>query len=213
MRCKNCKKKIDNPNLYRCPHCGKQLAAKKERNLKSDILNGSFIAAVLLLVVADFFGLFFVCEYYSKAVLILTLTLSLVSFPFVFGKGLGIKHTLPDLFAAALNVPLLVNWVSILNSEKYTVEISTAFFAYFGFLALSLILCDIFLILRSSEVLKRGKIYAFICLGLAAAAVVFSVAFYAYAQIVKPMAVFILTVNAFVPLFIAFYNLKKDIEA
>lgn len=48
MRCKNCKKEI-NPNFIKCPHCGKPIKRKKQRDKKELALSVGFFGVGTLL--------------------------------------------------------------------------------------------------------------------------------------------------------------------
>ena len=56
MRCKNCKKEI-NPNFIKCPHCGKSIKRKKQRDKKELALSVGFFGVGTLFVILALFML------------------------------------------------------------------------------------------------------------------------------------------------------------
>ena len=100
MRCKNCKKEI-NPNFIKCPHCGKSIKRKKQRDKKELALSVGFFGVGTLFVILAFFSLFFKCAYYSEIAMIISVIVFLVCVPFIYGNYKGLPQKTAEILGAA----------------------------------------------------------------------------------------------------------------
>lgn len=210
MRCKNCKNKIENENLFRCPHCGKPIPKKKKRDVKEFASIISFFAVSFIFVILNFFSLFFKCDYYNSAAIVIGIVVYLVALPFVFGNYKGLKRSVADIFAILLSLPFLANWiVGFARNSDYLASYLISAVYYFSVLA-NIIIIDIIMLLKASGVIGNGKIIKWVCLALGVAEGIFSIVFYAEMNIIQPMAVSIIAFNAFMPGFIAYHIISRD---
>lgn len=210
MRCKNCKKNIENENLFRCPHCGKPLPKKEKRDTKELASVISFFAVSFAFVVLNFFSLFFKCDYYNSATIVIGIVVYLVALPFVFGNYKGLKRSVADIFAVALSLPFLANWIiGFFQKSDYLASDVFPIVYYFSVLV-NILIIDIIMILKAFGTIKDGKIVKWVCLALGVAEAVFSIVFYAGINVVLPMAVAIIAFNAFMPGFIAYHIISRD---
>ncbi|MCQ2484024.1 MAG: hypothetical protein MJ168_01675 [Clostridia bacterium] len=210
MRCKNCKKNIENENLFRCPHCGKPIQKKKKRDVKELASVISFFAISFIFVVLNFFSLFFKCDYYNSAAIVIGIVVYLVILPFVFGNYKGMKRSVADIFGVVLSLPFLANWiVGFAKNSDYLASDVKSIVYYFSVLA-NILIIDIIMILKASGAIGNGKIIKWVCLALGVIEGIFSIVFYAGLNVVQPMAIAIIAFNALMPGFIAYHIISRD---
>ena len=208
MRCKNCKSKIENENLFRCPHCGKPLTKKEKKEPKELVRLIAFIAVSGLYIIMNFFSLFFQCDYYNTAALIIGIVMYMVAIPFVFGDW--VSKTAGNIFALAVSVPYIASWCASFVPNSYTLAVDGYTSAYYFSVIGVIAVVDIIVILNM--VGKDGKKSAakWICLALGFVEAVFSIVFYAPTAQIKALAIIIIAVNCFMPAYIAYYVISKN---
>lgn len=207
MRCKNCKQKIENENLFRCPKCGKPLTKKKKKDPKELASLIAFITVSGLFVVMNFFSLFFKCGYYNTTALIIGIVVYMVAIPFVFGEW---KSAVRYLSAILVSVPLIGNWLAVFVPNSYTLAINGYTSAYYYSVIGVLTVVDVILILKALGTVKNVNVVKWICLGLGVALTVFSLVFYIPSGQVKGFAIAIIAVNCFTSAYIGYYVMSKD---
>lgn len=210
MRCKSCKKKIENENLFRCPHCGKPIEKKKKKDPKELMSIIPFFAVGAVFVVLNFFGLFFKCDYYTPAAIIISIVLFFVLIPFVFGNYKGMNRAVADWFGVVLSVPFIVNWAMSFIPNSSTLAFDTLGTMYCFSVPAVLIINDVILILKSSGIIGSGKTVKWICLGLGIAEFAFTIVFYSITKDIKVLAMLVLAINALLPAYSAFHIISRD---
>jgi hypothetical protein len=210
MRCNNCRKKIDNPNLLRCPYCGKTLKKRKDINSYDLALNISFITVMVAFVVFSFLSYFFTCEYYSIPVMIIAGIVVTVAIPFVHGNFENMPRKAVDVFAAITSIPFIVNWLVVFIGNSESLDRGGLFSSYYISVMAAIVACDVILILRAFDVIKKGHVFCWIALALGILAAGFSIFFYNYLKLIKPFAIAIIAVQAFTYPYMAFHVLIKE---
>lgn len=208
MRCKSCKKKIENENLYRCPHCGKPIVKKKRAEPKELLSIGSFIIISIIYVLFNFLGLFFKCDYYNPTSIVIGMVIYLVTFPFTLGNFKGMSRNTVSILGVLVSLPLIANW--IIEFVKYPLArdaLSTAY--YFTVIGIYLI-TDILLILKAAGTLNKGEILKWIFFAMGVIGFLFTIVFYAITNEIKLFAILIIAVNAFIPSFVAYHITSRD---
>lgn len=208
MRCKSCKKKIENENLYRCPHCGKPIVKKKKADPKELFSIGSFVIISAIYVLLNFMGLFFKCDYYNPTAIIIGIIVYLIVFPFVFGNNKNISRQTASVLGIIVSLPLIANW--IIGFVKYPLvrdPLSTAY--YFTVIGIYLI-TDILLILKAAGTVSKSEILKWIFLALGIIGFLFTIVFYAITKEIKAFAIAVIAVNAFIPSFVAYHTTSRD---
>lgn len=209
MRCKNCKKKIENPNFLRCPHCGKPIQVKKKADPKQLIMGTAFTFVCVLFVIVSFFSFFFKCDYYSTPVMIIAAVVLMIAVPFIFGNYSGVKPKAAEIITAAVSIPFIVNWAVVFIGHSESLDRGGLYSAYYISILLTVLASDVLLLLKAAGAIKNGKIICWIVLSLGIAAAAFSIFFYVYIGAVKPFAIMIITVQSFTPGYLAFHVLMK----
>ena len=210
MRCNSCKKKIENENLFRCPHCGKPIVKKKKKDSKELIGTIAFLAVSGAYAIINFAGFFFKCDYYNMAALLIALIVYVMAVPFIVGNYQGVSRSAADIIAAVISVPFIANWfaASFKNISTLTVDgLSTAY--YFSVPAV-LIIVDLILVFKAAGIVSDGKNIKWICLALGAAEFVFTAVFYSITKEVKTLAILVMGINAFLPAFAAYHVISRD---
>lgn len=210
MRCNNCRKKIDNPNLIRCPHCGRALKKRKKRAPAQTALSISFIAVMVAFIVFAFLSFFFNCDYYSIPAMIISAIVISVAIPFIYGNYENITSRAVCFIAAATSVPLIANWVIIFFFSEGSLDRGGAFSAYYIIMLAIPVVCDVILILRANGVIKQGRVVSLFVLALGFAAAGYSIYFYAGQRLIKAFAIVIIAVEVFVLPYITFYVLNRE---
>ena len=208
MRCKSCKKKIENENLYRCPHCGKPIVKKKKADSKELLSIGSFVVISAIYVLLNFMGLFFKCDYYNPTAIIIGIIVYLIVFPFAFGNYKNMSRQTVSVLGIIVSLPLIANW--IIGFVKYPLvrdPLSTAY--YFTVIGIYLI-TDILLILKAAGTVKKGEILKWIFLAMGVIGFLFTIVFYAITKEIKIFAIAIIAVNAFIPSFVSYHTTSRD---
>lgn len=210
MRCKNCKKKIENPNLIRCPHCGKQLPKKKEYDWHKLSLTIAFSAVSVVYLVTCFITFFYDCLYYSKGAMIIQLIVFMVALPFVFGNDKHISRPLMAGGSIALSLAFIANYISAFSTNYFEVMkdglCEPYFFGCMGLIFVSIIIQ----LLNAVKIIKKEFAFSFVSLGLAVAGAALTVAYFAITGVVRPYAVFVLVLQAFIPSFMGFHVFMKE---
>lgn len=210
MRCKNCKKKIENPNLIRCPHCGKQLPKKKEYNWRKLSLTIAFSAVSIVYLVTCFITFFYDCSYYSKSAMIIQLIVFMVSLPFVFGNENNISRPLMSGGCIAMSLAFLADYITVFSTNYFDVMTNRLCEPYF-FGCMGLIFVSIIIqLLNAVNIIKKEFAFSFVSLGLAVAGAALTVAYFAITGVVRPYAVYVLVLQAFIPMFMGFHVLMKE---
>lgn len=213
MRCKNCKKQIENENYFRCPHCGKPIQKKKEIDKKELLSVVPFTVISGIYIVLTFCALFFTGNIYNKATLVISLVVYLVMFPFLFGNYKGMKRSVADTLAIITTLPFIASWgVSFLDSTNPLMVDNFSAVYLFSIIGVILIV-DIILMLKATEVIKSGRIVKWICVGLAVAIAAFTVTFYAIDGRAKLLAILVVAANAFIPPYMAYHVISRDSRA
>ena len=208
MRCKSCKKKIENENLYRCPHCGKPIVKKKKAEPKELLSIGSFIIISIIYVLFNFLGLFFKCDYYNPTSIVIGMVIYLVTFPFTLGNFKGMSRNTVSILGVLVSLPLIANWIVCFTTQPLVRDgLSAAY--YFSVIGIYLI-TDILLILKAFGTLTKSEILKWIFLALGVAGFLLTVVFYAMTKEIKAFAIMIIAVNAFIPSFVAFHTTSRD---
>lgn len=211
MRCKNCKKNIENENLYRCPHCGKPIVKKKKSDPKELMSVGSFAVASAIYVLLNFMGLFFKCDYYNMTSIVIGIIVYLVVFPFTIGNFKGISRNAVSVTGIIVSLPLIANWLVCFISHPLARDVfSTAY--YFTVIGIYVI-TDIILILKAAGTLTKSEIMKWVFLALGIIGFVFTVVFYSVTKEIKILAIAIIAVNAFIPSFVAYHTTSRDSKA
>ena len=210
MRCKSCRKTIDNENLYRCPHCGKPIVKKKKKDPKELMSIIPFIAVSALYLVINFAGFFFKCDYYNLAVLMIAFVLYLIELPFIFGNYKGMSRAVADGIAVAVSVPFIVNWFAATFAKISTLAVNPLSTVYYFSVLAVLIVNDVILILKASGIIGSGKIAKWICLSTGLAEAAFTFVFFAITKDVKLLAVLVMAVNSLLPAFTAYHVISRD---
>ena len=210
MRCKNCKQKIENENLYRCPHCGKQLVKKKKKDPKESAELISFLAVSGIYVVLNLFSLSFSCKYYSTAALIIGIVVFLIAVPFILGNFSKLSRSIGDIMAIAVALPFIANWCAVFVPDSYTLAVNAYTSAYYFSVIGVLIITVVILILKALGTIKNGGAAKWICLGMGIAEMIFSIAFYAPSAKIKAFAIMIIAINSLFPCYVAYHIISKD---
>lgn len=210
MRCKNCKKKVENENLLRCPYCGKPLPKKKVFDRKKIALTASFIAVSLLFFVFSFFGFFFKCSYYSSGVMIIGIILFAVCIPFVLGGFSGITKKQTLLFATVMSLPFVANWIMTFIVNGALTDYGGFCTVYYWAIFSAVIICDVLLILSFAQVIKKTKFVSYISLGLTVLIFGLTLVYFIPANVVKPVGICVIAFQNIMPSYMAFYTLNKD---
>lgn len=210
MRCKSCKKKIENENLYRCPHCGKPLPKKKEKDRGELISIYGFFAVSFVFVVMNFFGLFFECSQYDSATMIIAIVVYLIALPFVFGNYKGLNRSVADAVAVVLSVPFIVNWIICFAQKSEYFAVGTYPTVYYFSVLVSIVLIDMIMVLKAFGTIKSGEIAKWLCLGIGAAEAIFTIVFYSGSNSLKAVAIAIVAINAFMPGYISYHIISRD---
>lgn len=210
MRCKNCKKKIENPNYIKCPHCGKPIKKRKSRDPKSTALSAGFFSVGALFVILTFFSFSFKCAYYSEAAMIISIIVFLISLPFIYGNYKGLNAHVPEILAAVVSLPFIANWFAIVVFAKVSVNYGGLSNIYYISTLAILLLTDIILLLRAAEVLKRPLVLSWVALSLGIVAVVFTIVYFSVAGVAKSFAVLIIAAQCLLPSYMAFHVLISD---
>lgn len=208
LRCKNCKAKVENENLYRCPQCGKVLIKKNRKPAKDRIPSLAFAVCSLIFLVTDFICLFFKCDYYNGVCVITGVIVFLVVFPFVFADRSGIGRSVPRILAVTSSVPFLADKAVCFSKYGDTIVTDTLSTVYYLSIPVLIILCDVLIILDISRILK-SSVSCVICLAAASAGLLFTIIFYSICGAVKPLAISVIAVNAFIPCYTAFHVIKN----
>lgn len=209
MRCKNCKKEI-NPNFIKCPHCGKPIKRKKQRDKKELALSVGFFGVGTLFVILAFFSLFFKCTYYSEIAMIISVIVFLVCVPFIYGNYKGLPQKTAEILGAVLSLPFIGNWLAIVVFAKVSVNYGGLADFYYIFSLAAFVLTDIILLLRAADVFKRPYPLSWLSLALGIANVIFTVIYFAISGVAKSLAVAIIAVQALLPEYMAFHILMTD---
>lgn len=209
MRCKNCKKEI-NPNFIKCPHCGKPIKRKKQRNKKELALSVGFFGVGTLFVILAFFSLFFKCAYYSEIAMIISVIVFLVCVPFIYGNYKGLPQKTAEILGAVLSLPFIGNWLAIVVFAKVSVNYGGLADFYYIFSLAAFVLTDIILLLRAADVFKRSYPLSWLSLALGIANVIFTVVYFAISGVAKSLAVAIIAAQALLPEYMAFHILMTD---
>ena len=208
MRCKSCKKKIENENLYRCPHCGKPIVRKKKADPKELLSVGSFVIVSAIYVLFNFMGLFFKCDYYNPTAIVIGIIVYLIVFPFAFGNYKDMSRQTASIFGIIVSLPLIANWiVSFVSHPLARDGLSTAY--YFTVIGIYLI-TDILLILKAAGTITKSEILKWVFLALGAIGFLFTIVFYSVTKEIKIFAIAIIAVNAFIPSFVAYHTTSRD---
>ena len=210
MRCKNCKKKIDNSDLFRCPHCGKPIKRKEKADPVSLTMSVAFSAVVIMFIIVSFFSFFFKCEYYSTPVMIISAVVMMIAVPFIFGNYKGMQSKSAEVLTAIVSVPFIVNWGTVFIGNSESLDRGGLYSAYYISIVLSIITCDVLLILKAFGVIKSGKIISWIALASGLFAATFSVFFYIHIGAIKSFAIMVIAVQVFTPQYLAFHVMMKD---
>lgn len=213
MRCKNCKTIIENPNLLRCPKCGKPVPKKKKIDKKELLNTVPFGVVSAIYVVFTFIALFFKCDYYNMTAVIISLIVYLVMLPFVFGNYKGLNRAVADCFGIAISLPFIANWYGVFVPNAHTLAINPFATAYYFSVIGSLILVDVILLLKALETIKTGKIAKWICLAAGIAEAVFGIVFYVDSKSIKVLAILVIAIFNFVPCFVGYNIISKDDKA
>lgn len=208
MRCKSCKKKIENENLFRCPHCGKPIVKKKKTDPKEILSIGSFVIISAIYVLLNFMGLFFKCDYYNMTSIVIGIIVYLITFPFTFGNYKGMNRQTASVFGIIVSLPLIANWIVCFVSQPLARDaLSTAY--YFTVIGIYLI-TDILLLLKAFGTITKSEILKWIFLALGVIGFLFTIVYYAITKEIKAFAIMIIAVNAFIPSFVAFHTTSRD---
>ena len=208
MRCKNCKKKIENENLYRCPHCGKPVVKKKKVDPKELFSVASFSVVSAIYILLNFMGLFFQCDYYNMTSIVIGIVVYLVIFPFAVGNFNGISRNAVSATGIIVSLPLIANWIVEFISHPLAKDgLSTAYyFSVIGIYALT----DLFLLLKIFGTVKKSEILKWIFLAMGAVGFIFTIVYYAITGELKAFAIAIIAVNALIPSFVAYHTASRD---
>ena len=209
MRCKNCKKEI-NPNFFKCPHCGKPIKHKKNRDHAELALTAGFFGVGALFVILTFFSLFFTCAYYSEIAMIIAVIVFLICVPFIFGNYHGLSQRSSEILGAVVSLPFIGNWLAVVVFAKVSVDYGGLSNAYYIYILAALVLVDVILLLRAAGILKKPFILAWISLALGIASVVFTLVYFLSSGVAKGFAVTIITAQALLPEYMAFHILITD---
>lgn len=209
MRCKNCKKEV-NPNFIKCPHCGKPIKRKKQRDKKELALSVGFFAIGALFVIFAFFSLFFKCAYYSEIAMMISVIVFLVSVPFIYGNYHGLSQKTAEILGAVLSLPFIGNWLAIVVFAKVSVNYGGLSDFYYIFSLAAFVLGDIILLLRAAGVLKKPYVLSWLSLVLGIASVTFTLVYFAIAGVAKSLAVAIIAAQSLLPEYMAFHVLMTD---
>lgn len=210
MRCKNCKKKIENPDLFRCPHCGKKIERKKKVDTGSLALSIAFPVVTIAFVVISFFSFFFDCYYYSTPAMIISAVVVIIAVPFMFGNYKGMKSSTAEVMTAIVSIPFIVNWGIVFIGNSESLDRGGLYSAYYICVVASMAVCDALLILKAFGVIKSGKFVSWIALACGLFAAAFSVFFYVHIGAVKAFAIIVVVIQAFTPQYFAFHVMMKD---
>lgn len=210
MRCKSCKQKIENENLFRCPHCGKPIVKKKKKDPKELISTIAFLAVSGAYAIINFAGFFFKCDYYNMAALLIALIVYVMAMPFIIGSYKGISRSAADIIAAVISVPFIANWFAASFNNLSTLTIDGLSTAYYFSVPAVLIIVDLILIFKAAGIIPDGKIFKWICLALGAAEFVFTAVFYSITKDVKTLAILVMAINSLLPAFAAYHVISRD---
>lgn len=207
LRCKHCKAKIENENLYRCPSCGKKLE-KKEKAVNKGNVNLLLLAVVsLVYYIINFLSLFFKCGYYNTACIISAMILFLIALPFIYADKFGTGRVLPRTFGVLITVPFIADKFISFLPKMDTMAIDALSTVYYFFVPAAVILCAILLIMDVPALINE-KVSSGICLFLALAGFLFTCIFYGYTHDVKAFAAVVIAVNALMPCYCAYHIIK-----
>ena len=209
MRCKNCRKEI-NPNFIKCPHCGKPIKRKKQRDKKDLALAIGFFSVGTIFVILAFFSLFFKCAYYSEIAMIISVIIFLVCVPFIYGNYNGLSQKAAEILGAVLSLPFIGNWLAIVVFAKVSVNYGGLADFYYIFSLVAFVLTDIILLLRAAGVFKNPYILSWLSLALGAASIGFTIVYFAVSGVAKGFAVAIIAAQALLPEYMAFHILVTD---
>lgn len=210
MRCKNCKKKVENENLLRCPHCGKMLPKKKNIDKKKLVSTMGFVFVSVCFFILSFLSFFFQCSYYSSGVMIIGIIVFTICIPFVIGGFGGITKKHNEIFAVIMSLPFIVNWFVTFIMGNEAIDFGGFCTAYYWSALGAVILCDTFLILSASEIIKKTKLFSYVALGLLFAIFGLTIAYFSISGAVQPIGIAIISIQNIMPAYMAFYALNKE---
>ncbi len=210
MRCKNCKKKVENENLLRCPHCGKMMPKKKQIDKKKLILTIGFVLIAVSCFVFSFLSFFFKSSFYSSAVMIVGIILFAICIPFMLGGFAGVRKKHTELFAAIASIPFIANWFAVFIKGSESVDFG-GFSTAYNWIELGLVLiCDVVLMLSFAEIIKNTKVMSFIALGFTAVSLVLTPVYFSTCTTIRAIGIIIITIQTIMPTYMAFYTLNKE---
>lgn len=213
MRCKSCKKTIENENLFRCPHCGKPIVKKKKADPVELASLIPFIVVSALYLVVSFAGFFFKCDCYNSAVLMIAFVMYLIGLPFLFGNYKGMSRSVADVLAVVISVPFVVNWFAATFANISTLAVDAFSTVYYFSVIAVLIVSDVILILKASGIIDSGKVAKWVCLGLGLAEFAFTFAFFGTTKEIKFLGMLVMAVNSLLPAFTAYHVISRDSRA
>lgn len=213
MRCPKCKNKIENENLYRCPHCGKVIKKKEKRDPKELASLISFITVSGVYIMLNFIGLFFSCDYYNIASLAIGIVVFLIAVPFILGSFHNIAPSFGDWTAFAVSIPFFINWFATFVPHCYSLSINSYDTAYYFSVVGVIAIVDSVIILKALGTIKSGKIIKWFCLALGIAEAVFTFVYYLPFATLSLLAIMIIAINNLLPAFVIFYTIMKDSKA
>lgn len=210
MRCKSCKRKIENEKLFRCPHCGKPIVRKKKADIGELLSIIPFFVVSGAYAILNFSTLFFKCEYYSSSVLIIALVIYTITIPFIIGNYNGMKRSIADCIPIVISIPFIVNWFVSVFAVGDTIITNAFSAAYYFSVIIVLLLTDIIMIFKVSGIIGRGNTVKWICLALGIAEFIFTVIYFSITKDVKLFAAFVMGVNSLLPAFTAYHVILRD---